>query len=138
MVADAARHILDVTGDVAAFHRQRTAIAGDRADRVLGDFLDTQTGHESPAPAQLLPERYAERATLSLTTSGMEPCDRPQLRNVAPSRDAMGHSLRREIPVFFPLRRGQCVPALPNPPRSCIREFGQLLSLSGHRTCRRS
>ncbi len=45
MLADPHRDALDVTGDVAAFHRQGPAIARDRADRVLGDFLDTLSGH---------------------------------------------------------------------------------------------
>ena len=45
MLADALADALHVAGDVAAFHRQRTAIARHRADRVLGDFLDPLRGH---------------------------------------------------------------------------------------------
>ena len=40
---------LDVAGDIAAFHRQRTAIARDAADGVFGDFLDTLCGHDASA-----------------------------------------------------------------------------------------
>ena len=35
----------DITGDVAAFHRQRSAIARHGADSVFGDFLDPLRGH---------------------------------------------------------------------------------------------
>ena len=45
MLADARRDALDVAGDVAALHRQRPAIARDRADRIFGDFLDPLSGH---------------------------------------------------------------------------------------------
>ena len=43
--ADLVRHILDVTGDVTAFDRQRTAIARHCADRMFGHFLDTRRRH---------------------------------------------------------------------------------------------
>ena len=45
MLADALGDACDVAGDVAAFDRQRSAIARHRADRVFGDFLDAQRGH---------------------------------------------------------------------------------------------
>ena len=45
MLADAVGNAVDVAGDIAALHRQRPAIARDRADRVLGDFLDPLRGH---------------------------------------------------------------------------------------------
>ncbi len=45
MLADALGDALDVAGDVAALHRQRAAIARDRADRIFGDFLDPLRGH---------------------------------------------------------------------------------------------
>ena len=59
MRADAVGDAGHVTGDVAALHRQRTAIARDGADRVLGDFLDPQCGHEAPLPNSSWGSKYA-------------------------------------------------------------------------------
>ena len=47
---DAGRDTLHVTGDVAAFHRQRSAIAGNGPNCIFSDFLDPRSGHLKPAP----------------------------------------------------------------------------------------
>ena len=45
MLPDARGHPLHITGDVAALHRQRAAVASNRADRIFRDFLDPLCGH---------------------------------------------------------------------------------------------
>src|SRR5207302_9951319 len=49
MLADALSNAFHVAGAVAAFHRQRTAIARDCADRIFRDLLDSVRGHRSPS-----------------------------------------------------------------------------------------
>src|SRR4029078_8664425 len=70
MLTNALGDALHVTGHVAAFHRQRSAIARDRADRVFRDFLDPLSGHRPP-PSHKCGGRtdYENRPTSSLTTS---------------------------------------------------------------------
>src|SRR5205085_5804724 len=45
MLADALADAVDVAGDVAALHRQRSAIARNCADRIFRDFLNPRSGH---------------------------------------------------------------------------------------------
>ncbi len=45
MLGDAGADVANVTGDVAAFHGQRTTVPRDATDRVFSDFLDTVCGH---------------------------------------------------------------------------------------------
>ena len=64
MLADLLGDAFDIAGDVAALDRQRAAIARNRADRILGDFLDPLCGHESPLPHSTY-ERGIERTSYS-------------------------------------------------------------------------
>ena len=63
MLADALADALHVAGDVAAFHRQRPAIARDRADRIFRDFLNPLRGHRQPR-SRTIRERDTENLLL--------------------------------------------------------------------------
>ena len=50
LLTDAGRDALHVASHVAAFHRQRSAVACDRADGVFSDFFNPQSGHRRVHP----------------------------------------------------------------------------------------
>src|SRR4051812_15954300 len=55
MLADTGRDALHVAGDVAALHRQRSAITRHRTNGVFGDLLNAMRGHfTARSPANLL------------------------------------------------------------------------------------
>src|SRR5438270_4219919 len=68
MLPDALADAVDVTGDVAALHRQRSTVASDCADRIFGDFFDSRSGHLEPSSRTVQEWRYGEPPTSSLTT----------------------------------------------------------------------